>query len=184
MAKRVVQECDLTKQEYDPAETVTLIIKKGGKKTGRTYELSQKAAEKLEQQLVSGNKLDSDWTFKALEKDPTPLKSDGAKTLADLDDDSTFVAEKKQQMQEEGIDMEPRVLEEDQQTILPLNTGDRSCLHMNKGRVQTTLKNGKRHFYRICRECRGHISENKVEDREEYLNAKPPADVRVGNKKD
>ena len=31
MAKRVIQECDLTKQEYDPADTVIITIKKKDK---------------------------------------------------------------------------------------------------------------------------------------------------------
>lgn len=187
MAKRIVQECDLTKQEYDPAETVTLVIKRSGKKQGRTYELSPEAASKLEQQLVSGNKLPTGWSFsgsKASVENPwheadTPI----TRTLADLDnDDDALVAKKKREMKDEGVDTsEPREKVEGQATVLPvLETDDSQCLHMNKGHIQTTLKDGERYFYRTCRACRRRIPEKSKEDSRSFMTAKPPADTRVG----
>lgn len=183
MAKRVVQECDLTKQEYDPAETVTLIIKKNGKKTGRTYELSSDAAARLEQQLVSGNKLPEGWSFHGVATVRSESNESSRRTLADLDSDAAFVAQKKKQLQDEGIDVEPRQVEEGQATVLPELAADNSnCLHMNKGPIQTTMKNGERHIYRTCRACRGRVPEKMKDDRQSFLNAKPPSDSRVDYK--
>ena len=67
MAKRIVQECDLTKTEIPEGdEIVTITIKRQGKKSGRSYELSSKAAAQLEQQLVAGKEaaLDENWSFR------------------------------------------------------------------------------------------------------------------------
>ena len=196
MARRVVQECDLTKQEYDPAETVTVVIKRSGKKTGRTYELSAAAAAKLEQQLVSGEKLPEGWGFGGgtrQGRSEAANEGSGRRTLADLDtdnnsddtergDDATFVAAKKREMVEEGVDTEPREKSEDQATILPGMGGDGSgCMHINKSPIQTTMKNGKRHIYRTCRDCRKRISERTVEERAAFLGAKAPSDTREGH---
>jgi len=182
MARRVVQECDLTKQEYDPADTVTLVIKKSGKKTGRTYELSAAAAAKLEQQLVSGNLLPEDWGFvgdarQSHSENPFP----GWRTVAELNDDSpreddaSFVAAKKQEMIEEGVDT-------DQDIILPGMALDVSrCLHINKSPINTTMKDGRRHIYRTCRDCRKRINEKTVEEKAAFLGAKAPADTREGH---
>lgn len=196
MARRVVQECDLTKQEYDPAETVTLVIKKSGKKTGRTYELSAAAAARLEQQLVSGNKLPEGWDFVGGARQShseSTSENPGRRTLADLDtdsqsgdtergDDATFVTAKKREMVEEGVDTEPRERSEDQATILPGIAVDGSgCMHINKSSIQTTMKNGKRHIYRTCRDCRKRISERTVEEKAAFLGAKAPTDTREGH---
>jgi len=182
MAKRVVQECDLTKQEYDPAETVTLIIKRSGKKTGRTYELSPDAAAKLETQLVSGQKLDANWTFLT---NMMEFKSGETKrTLGDLDEkteDANFIASKKQELKDEGVDLSPRELEDDTETVLPDLSDGTKCLHMNKGPIQTTMKQGERYIYRICRECRSRISEKSKDDRNSFMNGKAPAESRVNN---
>lgn len=191
MARRIVQECDLTKQEYDPAETVTLVIKKSGKKTGRTYELSAAAAARLEQQLVSGNKLPEGWSFSGSnirhgrsdsENEDGPTK----RTLADLERgaDATFVATKKQEMVAEGVDISPREKSDDQPTILPeIEYVDGSgCMHINKGPIQTTMKNDKRHIYRTCRDCRKRISEKTVEEKAAFINAKASAGIREGHK--
>lgn len=187
MAKRVVQECDLTKQEYDPAETVTLVIKRSGKKAGRTYELSPEAAAKLEQQLVAGTELPANWGFgetvRTKARTVADLESEPAKESGS-DVDGKFVAQKKREMKEEGVDLEPREVEEGQPTILPEIAPAGDCLHMNKGPVQTTLRDGERHFYRTCRECRGRIPEKQKMERESYLKAKAPADSRVDYKKD
>lgn len=187
MARRVVQECDLTKQEYDPEETVTLIIKRSGKKTGRTYELSSDAASKLEAQLVSGNKLDTNWGFGrgAASERTDPARG---RTLADLDtdqddktEDASFVAKKKRELTEEGVDTAPRERQEDDATVLPGLASNSDCLHMNKGAIQITMvKGGERQFYRICKSCRGRVPEKAKGERSAYLGTKAPADSRVG----
>lgn len=187
MAKRVVQECDLTKQEYDPAETVTLVIKRSGKKAGRTYELSAEAAAILEQQLVAGPELPNNWSFGGAVRPKARTVADldtGPAEEAGPDDDGQFVASKKREMKAEGVDLDPREVEEGQATILPDIAPSGDCLHMNKGPVQTTLRDGERHFYRTCRECRGRIPEKQKMERESYLKAKAPADSRVDYKKD
>jgi len=178
MARRVVQECDLTKQEYDPADTVTLVIKKSGKKTGRTYELSAAAAAKLEQQLVSGDLLPEGWDFVGGARQ-SHSENPGQRTLADLDeDDASFVAAKKREM----IDTSPREISEDQDIILPGMAVDGSkCLHINKSPISITMENGKRHIYRTCRDCRKRINEKTVEEKAAFLGAKAPADTREGH---
>ncbi|MCI0559952.1 MAG: hypothetical protein MN733_15785, partial [Nitrososphaera sp.] len=113
MAKRVIQECDLTKQEYDPEETVTLVIKKKGKQSGRTYELSPSAAAKLEQQLVAGKEsiLPDDWQFGGTSRRASAETSSDSRrrrTLGDLEaedeqDDTKFVAKKKAELREAGV---------------------------------------------------------------------------------
>jgi len=184
MAKRVVQECDLTKQEYDPAETVTLVIKKSGKKTGRTYELSAAAAAKLEQQLVSGNKLPEEWDFVggAVRQGGTSAPQPGKRTLADLDtdepDDAAFVAEKKRSLAAEGVDAEPRETQEDDPSILGVDTS--GCMHPNRGPVAITMSQGKRLIYRMCRDCRKRIPEKTKDEKAAFLSAKPPPDTREG----
>lgn len=192
MARRVVQECDLTKQEYDPAETVTLVIKRSGKKQGRTYELSAAAAAILEQQLVAGNKLPDGWGFGGGSRQ-APASDGGQRprTLGDLDtdteadekqSDSKFVAAKKREMQEEGVDTEPREKSDDQETILPGIEGDGSgCLHLNKSPIQTTMVQGKRRIYRTCRDCRKRINEKTKNERTSFLGAKAPPDTREGH---
>ena len=90
MAKRIIQECDLTKQEYDPDETVTLVFKKKGKTNGRTYELSSSAATKLEQQLVAGKEaaLEEGWGFtKNNSRTPRSMEETPVRTLGDLENE-------------------------------------------------------------------------------------------------
>lgn len=183
MARRVVQECDLTKQEYDPAETVTLVIKKNGKKTGRTYELSSAAASKLEQQLVSGNSLPENWSFgSAVVMRDTSAQGGERRTLADLDtdnlpDDSEFVAAKKKEMA--GTEAELEVVEDE---VLPEPAvGADDCHHLNKGPIQTTMNGGKRKIYRTCRDCRKRINEKTKDEKASFLGAKAPPDTREGH---
>lgn len=174
MAKRIVQECDLTKQEYDPEETVTLVIKRTGKKQGRTYELSAAAATKLEQQLISNNKLPDNWSFIGKDKETPPEK----RTLADLDVDAEFVAAKKKEMKSEGVETKPH--EEQTATIAELAVDDSGCMHLNKGPIQATMIQGKRKIYRACRDCRTRIPEKTVEEKSTFFGAKAPADTREG----
>jgi|SRR5689334_9758344 len=179
MAKRVVQECDLTKLEYDPAETVTLVIKKNGKKAGRTYELSPAAAEKLEQQLVAGKPLSPEWTFGSSRAATQPKR-----TIEEMDENDKLIAEKKRQLIAEGGTLEPREKEEGQ-AGLPGLDADGSCMHINRGRVQTTLRGGERSFYRVCVDCSRRIPEKTKEQKSGYMNSTAPAgsreDYKEGN---
>lgn len=177
MAKRVVQECDLTKQEYDPSETVTLVIKRAGKKAGRTYELSAEAASKLEQQLVAGLKLDTNWGFSSSQGSTRST----AKTLGDLEDESEAEIESDEAFIAEKISQRRAIAETDEgdelaEAIKP----EGGCYHMNKGPIQTTMRAGKRQIYRVCRECRERIPEKRKDDKSKFMNAKAPADSRQG----
>lgn len=189
MAKRVIQECDLTKQEYDPDETVTLVIKKKGKQSGRTYELSQNAATKLEQQLVAGKEaaLLEDWQFGGTGRQllvPTNSNDKQHRTLGDLEaeDDSKFVSDKRAELKEAGV-IKAEEREEPAESVVsealgaPKSNG--GCRHLNKGRIQTTLKGSKRFVYRMCADCRTRIPEMTTEERKAFMDGKTDPDVRV-----
>lgn len=192
MAKRVIQECDLTKQEYDPDETVTLVFKKKGK-SGRTYELSSSAATKLEQQLVAGKEaiLPEDWQFSGVSRRAaTATNSDGRRrrTLEDLEteegqDDTKFVSKKKAELKEAGVIKDEERQEPAEQVISEALEAPKSknngCRHLNKGRIQTTLKGGKRFIYRKCVDCRTNVPEMTTETREAFMNGKTDPDVRA-----
>lgn len=185
MGKRVIIECDLTKQEYDPDGTVTLVFKRAGKKAGRTYELSPDAAAKLEQQLVAGPKLPSNWIFAGFAEPESAPRARPKRTLEDLEnepeDDSSFVAAKKAELKEAGVIQEtPR--EEPTEIVVSEALGapkGSKCSHLNKGRVQTTLKGGKRFAFRTCKECRAKIPMATVEEKEAFMNGKLDSDVRM-----
>jgi len=196
MAKRTIQECDLTKQEYDPDTTVSITIKAKGKSRGRSYDLSPEAASKLERQLVSGDPLPEGWDFTASVKDESRSSSRGrsSQTLGDLDDDpdavlesdAQFVAEKKASLREHGVlgdddseEEEPREPSGDSPVGRALGaTGDK-CRHMNKGRIQTTMRGGKRFIYRKCTECRKDIPEQTSDAKEQYMSGRAPKGVRI-----
>lgn len=184
MAKRVIQECDLTKQEYDPDETVKLTITRNGKK-GRTYELSADAANKLEQQLVGGPQLPVGWSFGGTVQATVEDRPSGGKTLGDLEaeDDAKFVASKKAELREAGV-LTDEQREEPQEEVLAETLGapknDNGCRHINKGRIQTTLKGGKRSVYRLCNDCRTRIPEMTAEERRSFMAGKvSDPDVRA-----
>lgn len=187
MARRVVQECDLTKQEYDPSETVTLVIKRGGKKS-RTYELSSDAAAKIEQQLVSGKQLSNDWFFASVL--PAVAREGGPRrTLGDLehetpneDDketDAQFIAGKKREMTEEGVDLDSREKDDESESVIPDLRTSGDCLHMNKGRIEFHVRAGERHYFRKCRECQSRVPEKQKGERASYMNAKAPRGTRA-----
>lgn len=177
MAKRIVQICDLNKQEIPEGdEIVTITIKRPGKKGGRSYELSSASAARLEQQLVAGKEalLDHEWCFAAGTKLRTAVGDfvQVPKTLGDLDDEQ-FVADKKAELEATGrLD---EVVETPSEPIL--TQGD--CRHLKKGRIMTTLKGGKRFAYRVCTQCRNHVPEQTVAERNAYMNGKLPADVSI-----
>lgn len=182
MAKRTVQECDLTKLEYDPKDTVTIVIKKDGKK-GRSYDLSPEAAEKLERQLTAGpqSKLDSDWQFNTGRPtwETVSVETEKPKTLGDFDDDQ-FVSDKKRELKERGELGQER--EEPETPVLApsLGAGEKSdCPHMNKGPIKTTLRDKKRYVFRRCRECGKEVAEKSREDTKAYMAGKAPPDVNI-----
>jgi len=180
MAKRVVQECDLTKQEYDPDETVTITFKHKGKARGRSYDLSAAAAAKLEQQLVGGPKLTEEWGFYAAQ--PAASQARGprpARTVGDLDRDPNeaerTIAEKKAELREAGVipaDAAGKPQEAEVSEVTEIVGGKKDCLHMNKGRIQTTLRDGKRFIFRLCTECRARIPEMPLATKAAYLDGK------------
>lgn len=184
MGKRVIQECDLTKQEIPEGdEVVTITIKRDGKKSGRSYELSSAAAAKLEQQLVGGKEtiLPHDWSF--ANKVNTASPGSSKKTLGDLEaeNDEKFVRDMKadvaqrQEIQtEESPELQNAIASEAGVTI-----AEGKCRHLNKGRVQTTLKDGKRFAYQTCTECRVKIPLKTTDERKAYMNGKLPPDINM-----
>jgi len=189
MGKRIIHECDLTKQEFNPDEDqiFTLSIAKKGRKAPMKYELSASAAERLLAQLNGSKELDADWRFAREEPDAMPEEgSTGPRTLGDLEyeqeeseDDSHFVASKKAELREAGI-LEGEREEPEESTIgkaLGAAQVNNGCAHLNKGPIQTTLKNKKRFIFRVCRECRQQIPEMTAAEREQYLRGKTPEGV-------
>jgi len=182
MGKRVIQECDLTKLEYDPDETVKITITRNGKK-GRTYELSADAANKLEQQLVGGPKLSADWSF-GTTTFSREVESNKPRTLGDLEaDDASFVADKRAELKEAGVISDEQRQEPEEEILAePLGApkSTNGCRHLNKGRIQTTLKGGKRSIYRLCNDCRTRVPEMTAEERKSFMAGKiADPDVRV-----
>jgi hypothetical protein len=183
MAKRVIQECDLTKQEYDPDETVVLVIKKKGKQTGRTYELSSSAATKLEQQLVAGKEaaLDENWNFSVSNKPIRATNKPTTRTLADLESEEQIIANKQAELRQAGIIEAER--EAPEKPVLsgvietPVNSN--GCRHLNKSRIQTTLKGGKRFAFRTCADCRIKIPEMTIDEKKAFMSGKPDPDVNM-----
>jgi len=193
MAKRVIQECDLTKQEYDPEETVIITIKKKGKTKGRSYDLSPEAAAKLEQQLVadSGAELDEGWHFanglaenqpvdlSPRQPDKAPVSTGTTFEEVAAATDEKMIAEKRASLKEAGVDEDDRE-EENPEPERALGSVDgNGCKHLNKGRIQTTLRKGKRHAYRVCRDCGAQIPEMTKAEKQDYMSGKLPADVNL-----
>jgi hypothetical protein len=180
MAKRVIQECDLTKQEYDPDETVIITIKKKGKTKGRTYDLSPSAAAKLEQQLVAGSDaaLGNDWAFFKVPSSPTPPQLDNNTVFGDqandgIEDDSDFVAAKKKELRQEGIIGSEE--EERELATGPVSEAvgavQSKCSHLNKSGIKVSSDHKK---YRTCNSCNKTILEHSSKDRQDYMNTKAP----------
>jgi hypothetical protein len=185
VAKRVVHECDLTKQECDPDDLVTITIKKkdkGGR--GRSYDLSPEAAAKLEQQLVSNNALDEGWRFAnglAENQEPTAPEApaeDRPQTLADFDEDAT-VAAKKAELREMGVIEDEREEVEGEISRAAGSNNSNGCRHLNKGPIKTRMKNGKRYIYRLCRDCGASVPEMTREEKQSYMNGELPSDIRI-----
>jgi hypothetical protein len=176
MARRIVQECDLTKQEYDPDLTVTLTIKKGGKKSGRTYELSPEAAEKLEAQLIGSNKLGSGWFFACVVPAP-PLHEQIAEARGLV---STNKMAEPEPEDEEWLKKKRASLTEEERPgpeVVAQDAGD--CTHMNKGPVVATMRGEERYAYRICKNCRKQIPEKRRNQKASYMGARAPDGINI-----
>jgi len=184
MAKRIIHECDLTKQEFDPKEEVvfTLSITKKGRKGPHKYELSADAAEKLLAQLNSQTQLPKNWSFA---NGPVAIEEarELPRTLGDLDnepDDTKFVAEKKKELREAGVINDE---EREEPQAGPVGqalggSGDK-CRHLNKGSIQTSMRDSKRFIYRQCKECGKQIPEMTRGERKTYMSGKAPQGVNL-----
>lgn len=163
MGKRQLFFCDLTKHELkEDDEMVILTLKRKDKKTSRTYEISSEAATKLEQQLVAGSEatLPKNWGFIKSDQDKPVL------TIGDLEEDEVEL--KLNALREEGVEITPTIT----------NTSN-DCRHINKGSIQTTLKNKKRFIYRTCTECGIQVPEMTTQQRQNYLKSKLPSDINM-----
>ncbi|MCV0439811.1 MAG: hypothetical protein K5880_14380 [Hydrogenophaga sp.] len=167
-----------------------------------TYELSAEAAEALLAQLNGRKELAEGWQFVSpgdMQPKPPGVRggSERRRTLEDLEaeageeeeepaDDASFVAEKKASLREQGVlgdedsdeEASPR-----ESTGGPVEkalggSGNR-CSHMNKGRIQTTMRGKKRLIYRRCNDCRKDIPEITSEARQQYMSGKTPQGVNI-----
>lgn len=171
MAKRIIHECDLTKDEIKEDDTLfTLKISKKGTRANSTYELSSSAAEKLLAQLNGTEQLPNNWSFSG-------SKRQAARTLGDLETDESFIqsksdeqmiAEKRKQLTEAGVDTTPQEVPD-----------DGNCRHINKTTIQTSLRNGSQYFYRRCKKCGREIPEMPADVRRGYTSEKPPTGVNI-----
>jgi hypothetical protein len=170
VGKKQIVFCDLTKQETEEDLLVTITIKLDGKKP-RSYDLSPEAAAKLEQQLVGGSKLSEEWGFYAQALSPERSgRPRPARTVGDLDNGAErTIADKKAELREAGI---LPTQQEAESEVTEIIGGKKDCPHMNKGRIQTTLRDGKRFIFRLCTECRARIPEMSKASRDAYLDGK------------
>lgn len=172
MARRTIQECDLTKAEYDPDLTVTITIKKPGKGRGRSYDLSPEAAAKLEQQLVSNHELHPHWSFGYASPDTEP-KEPRSTSSGETDDDK-MVAKKKAQLEEMGVDIK--------EVTIPKTTSEqKGCTHINKTAISFARKDGNPFAYRTCKECDLILPEKTAKGKKSYLSQALPEGVNLGD---
>jgi hypothetical protein len=132
------------------------------------YEISSQAAEKLLAQLNGNHKLENNWSFS--ESQPQRTRQ----TLEDFDDDqddASFVANKIADLKEQNV-----IPEESERQTEAVNT---SCRHINKGRIQISMRDGKRFVYRQCNNCSATVEEMTAEARKSYMNGKAPQDIRI-----
>jgi len=181
MAKRIIHECDLTKREYDPEDTVKITITRKSKK-GRAYEISSDAAEMLEKQLVAGEELVEGWDFHGVEQiyspqEVSPAPRQETKFIAEEEDSELkAILEKKRRIQANDEEEHPKraAKKEDWSDYQPKRRlGD--CMHMNKGGIQ--FKDDA--AYRVCKNCGAKVPEKKRTEQSEYMGAKPAAGTKL-----
>ena len=202
MAKRTIYECDLSKEEFDPDEAVIISFKKKGKRTASTFELSPRSAEKLLTQLNGNRELPEDWDFVSQFTGPTvdlspeesyQSPSERRETLAqDVDDAELHALE--QRKVHRRADAEARRDENEMSdeeefeaaspsivgpaTVKPSGDG---CPHMNRTRVNLTMRHKKRYAYRTCKDCGVELPESTLAEREGTKSIKAPGGSRVGH---
>lgn len=191
MAKRQVVECDLTKQEVEDAGSlVTITIKAEGKKP-RSYDLSAEAAAKLEAQLTAtrDHKLDPNWFFaNGKVANPVPRVSlddltnqveDAQSKRENPPDDDDWVSERKQELRKTGRTRKKEEKKEDVAIEVIANDDGSGCPHMNKGRVRMEIRADQQYAYHVCRDCGTELPAMTKDQKQAFLNGKPPADVNI-----
>jgi hypothetical protein len=191
MAKRVVQECDLCKGEYDPDETHSIAVKKKGKSKANAYDLCPDCAEKIQQQLVakSSDGLAPDWSFAApldqsflQAKEPSPARgSRREEVTAEQQEDDDLIARKNAERAAaaseagQSIPEQAEAPEVPYETVAPEPLEDGSCPHMNRGPIRP--RGGQ--FLQECRDCGADLLPNTSDDRGSYMAAKPGRGVNL-----
>lgn len=175
MARRIVNECDLSKREFDAKNAVTISLKSKNKKS-RSYELSPESAEALEKALVSRE------SHSIIPEDPQRLYRESEQktnkqpqTVGDLmeEDDDALVARK----QKEREDFRKELPETDKDNSK--ESAKKTCSHMNKSRPTIATKKGKRGFWVKCLDCGIERPAASVSDREAFMSEDVPEGVRV-----
>ncbi len=182
MASRTIQECDLSKTEYDPDSTVTIVFKRKGKR-GRQYDLSAESAETLEQafvsteahkivpvQRMSGHRQDGSSESRPDTEDLSTKRTVGD---FDIDSDDALIAEKERGRKEfnETLENHP----EEIITVQPPVTEEQErCLHANKTPKRPKTVGKKRGFYQECKDCGKLIKARSMKSQRAYLAAQAP----------
>jgi len=168
MAKRTIYECDLTKREFDPDETVKITITRKGKK-GRAYEISDEAAKLLERQLTAGDELPEGWDFTA--QAPAPIVQQEEDWMVsprienETEDDAQLREVLKKKKEREKAEAKDH----------PKRKQGVKCTHPNRGPVQWSGEGKNAVPYVVCRDCGEKLPLQKTRDKQNYLSAKPPA---------
>lgn len=53
------------------------------------------------------------------------------------------------------------------------------CRHINRGRIQTTLRQGKRFIYRKCKDCQKDVPEKTTDQKKQYMSGDVPKDINI-----
>jgi hypothetical protein len=166
MARRTVQECDLTKQEFDPEQVVTVTLKSPGKK-GRSYELSPTAAEMLEKALVSREA--HEVTLVGIAKSTIVERPSfgnnqvvrRAATMADFDVDDELIARKDRERLEEESKT-PGPSSEHKITAAAQESG---CSHPSRTPPRIETVDGNRGFWQRCKDCGSQLKYRRKVDK-------------------
>lgn len=163
MARRIINECDLTKKEYDPADTVQITIK-AGKKKGRTYELSPEAAEVLERALVSREA----HMIVPQGYSPDYIEEEKKSPPQDEDDENEILIREKEVRNHDDW---PETIE---------TSSSDECSHPNKSRPTLRTVEGKKDLYRKCNDCGEFLIYSTLKEKDAFMRAKPGKGINVG----
>jgi hypothetical protein len=191
MAKRIIQECDLCKGEYDPDNTHSIAVKKKGKAKANSYELCPNCAEKIQQQLVakSSDALPEGWQFGVqvlrvdsdIQTTNAPRGSRREEITTLQQDDNDLIARKEAErtaaLAEAGhaLPEKAEAAEVPYETVEPTPLDDGGCPHMNRGPIRPI--NGQ--FLQECRDCGVSLTPNTSVERGSYMTAKPGKGVNL-----